>query len=321
MTVQEAKEAMQNLYHITERAALFSLSYGSFGNTRKIRAEKDEDENGVAQAQLPGMNAVTVKTDADKDWLKVSKQLLASPELDDIRKSDAAIYQWLLKQTLPFDGLLGVKFMPYAMLPKVIAKLKEHETERLAKIETFLTNYYQLCIEAKQRLGSLYNPRDYPDSATLRARFYFEWGFAKIEVPEHLQTISKEWYAEEVKKTQDKMNQAAQDILLFMRVSLAELVTDLQAKLEPDTDGKTKRLHSSAITNLQEFLATFQFRNIVNDTELDKLAAKLQSIVKGLHPDQLRGNEENREYIHDKMKTIGAQLTALVEKTPGRKFR
>ena len=46
--------------------------------------------------------------------------------------------------------------------------------------------------------------------------------------------------------------------------------------------GNRKRFYDSTITNITDFLQSFQERNITNDTELAALVAKAQSVLVGI---------------------------------------
>jgi hypothetical protein len=301
---------VKDLHKITESTVFVTVRFGLMGNSKKVRAESGD---------VSGANTIGVNTDANLNLLRVQKTLLESKELEAIKTADGRLKTYLETVWLPYD--MGIKLLPVGLLPTVEQRLQAYKLERQNLIEVFVSAYYDLCLTAKARLGSLYNPLDYPSSESIRSRFRFDWQYVSLAIPEHLKGISADLYKAEAIKAEAKFADAANDIFILMREDLLDKVTHLSQRLEPSPDGKVKKLHSTAVSALQDFLSTFQFRNIVDDKQLDAVCAKLKTLVAGVSADGLRDNDTAKAALQAKLETVKGQLTKLVETVPGRKIR
>lgn len=267
------------------------VRFGGIGNSKKVNAEESEQ---------------ILETDADKDSLRVSKMLLDSKELKAVRQSDSALRAWVRDGVcLPFEA--NCYLLPLSMKQDVLAKLIEHRTNREALVEVLIAAYPALLEEAQKRLGPLFVSSDYPESLQkLKSYFTFSWLFVTMTDQDK----------------QDAMLQEAQEnITLVMRQTLLEMVTHLSDRLRPDANGKTKKLHATAVTKLQEFLETFEKRNVAGDLDLSEQVKKAKALIAGTNVDALRNSEEFKTKVLAGMANIGQSLTGLVEEQATRKFR
>ena len=293
----DVKDAGMNLARET---VCLTVSFGLLGNSRKVSNS-------------------AVDVDADKSLIRVHKQLLDSAELDAIRKSDGEMRRRLYDLCLPFD--VGIYLLPNKLIATVVQDLREFKAKRAIQVESFITAYRALREDAERRLRSLYNPRDYPSVDAVRSKFYCEWEFISFGTPESLESISRELFEEEKQKAANKFASAAEEITAVMRQTLADLVSHLRDKLTPGEDGKPRVLRETAVTNLTDFLKTFDLRNVTNDSELADLAAKCRKIIGTRSADMFRESENLRRSVSADLQGIKTQLDALVAEKPSRKFR
>jgi hypothetical protein len=307
----------KQLHAITKDVVFVAVHFGVMGNSKKVRMDSDAgssspmafDESGQAVMQFT--NTIGVKTDAALDLLATNKRLLDSPQLKAIVKADAELRGWVYLKSLPYDN--GIRLLHADLVPMIEEKLKGYQAERQALVEGFMSAYYDLCLTAKARLGTLYNPKDYPTGDVIRAKFYFDWQYMSFAVPESIGSIDS--------GLQAKLSEVADNVQLLMRESLLEMVSHLANRLSPDAQGNAKILHSTAVTHLQEFLSTFQFRNIANDSELAAVVDKVKALVSGVSAEGLKSNAQWKETVQAGMAKITNQLSGMVENVPGRKIR
>ena len=291
---------VQDHSNLTDKVVFLRLAFGVLGNTRKVTTE-------------------ILNTDADKKLLKVQKELLDSPELDAIIKADGRIRAFLKDYCLP--GYTGFLMLPNALIDIVAPELQTYaEVTRPALVDIFLAAYPQLCVNASQNLGSLHNPSDYASIQTVQSKFYFDYQYLSFSVPDAAKYKGLAAKAEE--QFQAKLEEAGQAVTILMRQTLLELVDHLKIALEPRGDGKPKRLFSSTVDNIQEFMNTFKARNITNDGDLEKIVDDLQDLIHpGFSVDVLKEDAQFKTDFHGKISSITSQLNDLVEVVPGRKFK
>lgn len=295
-----AVASVQDITGLVDKTVFLKVRFGRLGNTRKV------SEN-------------VLTTDANHDLLKVTKTLLESKEFDAIRTADSKMTAYLNNVCLPFDA--GVKLLPIGLIEIVQKRMQLHKTERAELVSAFVAVYPDLCKSATSRLGSLYNPGDYPPVQALASMFVFEWQYVTIGIPGQLKGISAGLFQAEQEKMQATMAEAASEITSVMRQTLLEMVSHLQDRLADDGSGKKKIFRDSAVKNLQEFLHLFDMRNVTDDKQLAELVAKAKTLLTGTNAEALRNSDVFRSKVHAGMADVAASLATLVEVKPGRKFR
>jgi hypothetical protein len=286
---------------LVSKTVFLKTRFGTLGNSRKVSGSEVLD------------------TDADKALLKVSKQLLDSPELDAIKKADAKMRTWLYNTCLPYD--MGIQLLPVGLIENAQAKMSEYKAERAALVDAFVSAYPALCETAAAHLGSLYNPADYPSVDAIRAKFVFEWQYISFGVPGQLKGISSALFEAEKEKQAAQLQGAAEEITALMRETLYEMVSHLEERLTPGDDGKPRILRESAVKNLTDFLDTFELRNVTDDKELSAQVAKVRELLSGTSAATLRSSDMFREKIRAGMAKVTESLSGMVEEKAGRHFR
>jgi hypothetical protein len=97
-----------------------------------------------------------------------------------------------------------------------------------------------------------------------------------------------------------------------MREGLQQLVASMVEKLTPGEDGKKRRFHSSLIENFNDFLSTFELRNVTDDAELAAVVAQARAILGGVNAEDVRKNEAIRANLQAGFGKIAERLTPMV---------
>ena len=151
-------------------------------------------------------------------------------------------------------------------------KLREFAARRdKSWSQAFLTAYPVLCQEAAKRLRSLYNPADYPPLEYVAQQFTLIWQYISFGVPDQLREISTKIWQDEREKAAEVMAEAGREIQQVLRTAMAELVKHMRDRLKDGPDGKPLRFKETTVSNLVDFLGTFDFRNVTDDAELKSL--------------------------------------------------
>jgi hypothetical protein len=285
---------------LAQRTVCVKVRLGRLGNTRKVSNSQ-------------------VEVDTDKSLIRVSKHLLDSKELRAVANFDGEVRRYLYDTCLPFEA--GIHLCPFALLEQTEAKLRDFAARRQELVAAFLSAYPALCKEAAQRLRALYNPGDYPPVEYVEQQFTFLWQYISFGVPEQLREISTKIWQEEREKAAQVMAEAGQEIQQVLRAAMAELVKHMRDRLQDGPDGKPLRFKESTVSNLVEFLGTFDFRNVTDDAELKALVDRARTIVAGVDAEALRTTADLRSRVQQEMADLAAELDTMIVKKPGRKFR
>jgi hypothetical protein len=287
-------------HSLSESTVILQVKFGVLGDSRKVSSSQ-------------------VEVDTDKQLLRVAKKILVSAEFEAIRQVDRRVKKYLDAVCVPFET--GTRFLAVPLIEDVDRKLHEFAHERATLVERFLDLYPALCESMSERLRVLHNPLDYPPIEMVRERFYFTWRYVAYGVPGQLKIISGRIWQEEREKAAQRFAEAQTEAQILLRESMSELVNHMLERLEASENGKPKVFKKSTVANLSEFLATFDFRNIANDTELKEQVEKARVLLAGVTAEEIRSTADLRTRLKAGMSEIAAKLDTMVTTMPRRKFR
>ena len=253
------------------------------------------------------------------DWLKGKKLLVGPERLSPIKTTIHRARQVLNEQALPFP-ITGLSLVPKESLTQVDVALERFKNEFWKRVEEFLSDYDQARSEAKGFLGEdLFNESDYP--LDIRGRFRFNWRFLTIQVPGKASVLPPELYDREKRKFQSLMEETREMAITALAKELGDLVTTLVDRLSGSKDGKPKKLQSSMVNKLNEFLESFDDRNFFNDDRLTELVEQAKVVTNGISPYSLRYNQELRDQFAKSMTSLKENVEKAIEDLPVRKLR
>lgn len=297
---------------LTDKAFPIVLNFGLFGNSKKVQT-----------SQIEVVKTNGDQTDTDKTMLRASKKLLDSPEYEAIRTSDGKFKEKIDALCLPFD-IPGARLIPDRAYQYVIGLCDDYEQNiRPALVRAFLAVYDDYRTESRRRLGPLYNPANYPPVEVVAQKFYFNYRIVEIGTPGRLQDLDRAQFKKETEKNAAFMRNAAEEITAALRGMFAEMVARLRDSLtdEKTPGGKRRKLYDSTVEKLKEFMSTFDFRNINDDTELQALVDQMRGLMAGASIEALKTTDELRAKVRDGADAISKQLETMVTTTTARKFR
>ena len=190
------------------------------------------------------------------------------------------------------------------------------KAELAEAVENLQQHYSELKRAARQRLGSLYNAADYPD--TLTDLFGVVWDFPSVEPPAYFQQLHPGLYQQECERVAARFNEAVQLAEEAFTGELAKLVSHLTERLSGTEDGKPKVFRDSAVENLSDFFAHFRHLSIGSSDQLDQLVDQVQAIVRGVKPQELREKDSLRQYMATELSAVQATLDGLLVDRPRR---
>lgn len=140
---------------LSERAMLITLSVSCWTGTRK-------DDNVVAE--------VDAKHNA-KNSGRFSKFLISKEELESCAAFARGIRAYHYKMTLPWMDN-GARLLPANLFREYSTEMRRLKGEYEVLVQAFLQRYEAvLKPDARQRLGTLYDPEDYPAASELQGKF------------------------------------------------------------------------------------------------------------------------------------------------------
>jgi hypothetical protein len=281
----------------------------------------------AATADAGVTNAVTgaavLITTAKKGAVKSQKQLMESPELDEIRSQDGKLKRFIESQSAS-AGHESTRFVLASEVETMCKAMEAYRTIRRPKlVEDFMAKYEAAeaadFAEQHEALGDQFNRKDYKSSAEVRQGFIFSYtirNVGKIEV-----TGLPSWIIDmEAKKEQEQRAEAVTEFKGILRLTFKKLLDTLVDTVKPRIDGAKRKFYDSSVTNLLEFVNNYAKQDMANDAETQALVANIKSVLGNVTPETLKESDNQKAEVFAALSTIQSQLDTMVQVT-GRKFR
>ena len=257
---------------------------------------------------------------AESKFLSAGKKLIdtshpAFKAVTNVRSQTIAYWK---EVSLPFPEP-GIRLIRLDAIEEFNRKMALYQVQLEEAVRTLDQHYEELRNAARERLGELFDPADYP--ATLVGMFAIEHDFPSVEPPQYLQHFSPEMYRQECQRVQSRFDEAVQLAEQAFMEELSRLMEHLTERLSGQDDGKPKVFRDSAIANLTEFFERFRSLNVRSNEQLDELVLSAQRIVQGIEPQQLRDNQWLRQSITTRMTAVQAGLDQLLVDRPRRNIQ
>lgn len=298
--VQTTASAARRLRTTTAAAR---LSFTWFGTRKTLtteqRAQAAESFGAEGQYLSAGKKLLDTKHPAFKEVTSVKSRMVA------LWKTMSLPY--------PEPGVRLIRQDHVEHFNEQMMQLREELAEAVSRLDE---HYAELKDAAGDRLGSLYNPADYPDS--LHGLFQVEWDFPSVDPPSYLQQLNPELYQQEAQRVAARFDEAVQLAEQAFVEELHKLAGHLTERLSGQQDGKPKIFRDSAVENLTEFFERFRSLNVRSSAQLDELVSQCQGVVRGVEPQSLRDNQTLRQSVARELGQVQSVLDDLLMDRPRR---
>ena len=178
-------------------------------------------------------------------------------------------------------------------------------------------HYGELKQAASERLGSLFNPADYPE--TLVGLFGLGWDFPNVEPPDYLVQLSPGLYEQERARVAGRFEEAVRLAESAFLEEFASLVAHLCERVGDD-GGEAKVFRDSAVGNLAEFFARFKALNVSSNAQLDELVERARRAVRGVGAQELRDSGSLRRQVASELSRVQSALDGMLVDRPRRRI-
>ena len=256
---------------------------------------------------------------AEGQYLSAAKKLLdtgheAFQQVSSVKNQIISYWKGL---SLPYPEP-GVRLIKQEEVQRFDTRLRQFQQE-LAEAVTNLDRHFEsLKTAARQRLGSLYNPADYP--ASLAGLFAVEWDYPSVEPPEYLLRLNPHLYEQERQRIAQRFDQAVQLAEEAFVSEFSKLVSHLTERLTAGIDGERKIFRDSAITNLTEFFGRSKHLNFRSNADLDRLVETAQQVLSDADPHLVRNSNTLRQQITRQLAGVQSVLDGMLVDQPRRRI-
>jgi hypothetical protein len=230
-------------------------------------------------------------------------------------KSQASSY-WR-SMTLPYPQE-GVRLIKQSDVAPFEDKMREFRERLAAAAANLQLEYETIKNAAREKLGDLFNPSDYP--ATLEGVFDVRWEYPPVEPPNYLMTFNPELYEQEQQRIQHRFESAVVMAENAFAEQLQEMVEHLIERLTDDPGGEKKVFRNAAVENFKDFYENFRRMNVRSNAQLEGLIQQANDLVSGVDVKELRKDKNLRQDLSQQMSQVKTALDNLITNAPRRRI-
>ena len=213
----------------------------------------------------------------------------------------------------------GVRLIRQDRVEDFAAQMADFKAELDDAVENLDRHFGELKRAAAERLGSLYNPADYPES--LAGLFDVQWDFPGVEPPDYLRQLCPAVYEQERARVAARFDEAVQLAERAFLEEFARLVAHLCDRIGgTGEDGQPRVFRDTAVANLSDFFARFRELNVRSDEQLDELVERAQRAVRGVGARDLRESDALRQRVAGQLAQVQSALDGMLVERPRRRI-
>lgn len=231
------------------------------------------------------------------------KKLFADePKFEAIQKFAGNLRTQHYYNTMPWSDS-GLRLLTTPLFFDYNKRMTEGEAEFNRLVGEFLYDYDNMIARAHQKLGTLFNPNDYPSIDDVAEKYNFKLKYSPVpevgdfrvdvgsEALQQLNTSYAEYYEEQLKQAYKDVWDRTYEALKNMSEKLA---------------GEDKQIfRDTLVTNVTGIVDLLDKFNITDDPNMRKAKDKISNVLLGITPDALREDDYLR---HDTKRRVDELL-------------
>lgn len=255
--------------------------------------------------------------DADAELVSAYKKLIDTkhPAFKAVTAVKNQVISYWRGITMPYP-IEGVRLIKRDDIETFDNRMQQFRDDLQAAVANLQLEYESLKTRAREHLGALYDPADYP--ASLEGEFSITWEYPPVEPPRYLMNFNPELYEAEQQRIQQRFEQAVTMAENAFAEQLQALVSHLVERLTDNNDGP-KKFQNSTVENFREFYEQFRRLNVRGNTELEALVSRANNLISGVDPQELRKNADRRQELREQMHEVQHTLDNLLSNQPRRR--
>jgi hypothetical protein len=268
---------------------------------------------GVEKALDPEQRAQAARRfDAMPRSLAAAKKLLDTghPAFRAVTAVRGQIVSDWRGMTLPFPepGIRLLRLQEVEAFTRTMAARSSELRDAAAELEAHLE---ELKTDAARRLGSLFDPADYP--ATLLGCFSVRWDFPSQEPPAHLAWLSPADHSLEEFRVQARYEEAAHMAEQVFLDEFARSVGQLSEQISGlEADGMPRAFRDAAVADLEAVIGRYRRFDLRSDARLDEIVGLVRLTMEGVTPQRLRDQPGLRRTVAARLSWARASLAPMV---------
>lgn len=228
-----------------------------------------------------------------KDAGRFNKILIDPTALRGINRWAAALRDKHYAMTLPW-GDNGDRLLPAALYLDFQSEMQSLAASFDGAVRLFANDYQNHVSGARMRLGSLYDPKDYPPAADIPKRFRCELSFALVPDVQDFRVDIGDAAAEQIRadvsRSMAERQQAAMDDALLRAKEVITRVRDRVTAAKPV-------IHDSLTESVADLIRVLPAFNLSNDPRVNEVVDALNNMT--VSAQGLRNSARSRDLVAD----------------------
>jgi hypothetical protein len=263
---------------------------GSIARARALLASLEITTWSGRRLDKQATRDTTSRAGAEDDAGRFNKLLLGGkvPSFAAVQAAAGAARAAHYAQTLPWtDG--GQRLLPVANYFEYAQTVRDARATFRAAVDAFLAEYPALVDDAARRLGTLYDPSDYPTVEELSRKFAYRVGFFPLPAATDIRVdLPPEVIGHMQRSVTARVGRAVETAVRDGWARMAETVERIRDRVQEVSETDGGRLHAALFDNARETAETLRRLNVLEDPQLDAMAERIISELGTLDPKALR---------------------------------
>lgn len=230
---------------------------------------------------------------AATDAGRYNKRLIDKSHLAEINEIAGQMRKYHYSRTYAWTDK-GQRLLPSALFMEYRQDIATFKAKFQKAVDDFLAKYPQLVQDARIRLGSMYEPSDYPQVSDLPAMFAVQLEI--MPVPD-----GQDFRVDVAQETQDEIRQQITATVNARQASTVKecwgRVREVVGRIAEQCSKEKGRIHDSLMENAEDLVNVLSGLNITNDPELTAIEADIRALI--VHPDAIRTSPTTRRRVAD----------------------
>jgi len=280
---------------VARAAMLVDLNIAIYSGRKQDKTTQDE--------------VTSAKGSGSKKAASVYKNLFAEcKELDAVTKFQARARAEHYRLTLPWSDQ-GTRLLPTAALMEYQKVMNRHRAEFSRLVDEFLDKYDTLVAAAAFQLGSLFDRGEYLTREQVARRFRMDSSFTPLPTSGDFRldienSVQRELIEQYEQRMENQLATANQDSWTRLHDALYRLSDRLSVDEDEDGNVKKRKFHDTMVTGAVELCELLTVMNVTKDPALEKARRRLEDLLSGVTPKELREEDSTRVLTKQKVDEI-----------------
>ena len=254
-----------------------------------------------------------VETQDTNSEVRARKRIVKAEAISKIRKLAGRQRRMLRMYALNSLFRPGVYVVPLDYIEQVDDKLKEAKAEMELLKDELKAEWKAIIAEAKKRLGKHFDPNDYRSADAAAAAYDLNYRYVPIaDTPEILKTIAADAYKEDLERSRQETEKELEQFRDSLRLTLLGIVENMRQPLTKP-DGEKRVFGQRFFKRLDNFLGTFDSKNLSDDGALKKVVEQLRKVSQGVDIGDLKKDADIQAEMNSNLHQITKTMKEMVK--------